>query len=115
MKTYTASSLKCLFTWKAENPPRIDPANPVIEVTCGGIKIIARISPKNARKLEAHQGGGKIEGKLVLIDGRLELVEASAQMFDPKPAEPPSPLRSPPVGSPALSKLAELVRNREAR
>jgi hypothetical protein len=101
MKTYTASSLKCLFTWKAENPPKIDPADPVVEVTCGGIKIIVRISPKNARKLQAHQGGGKIEGKLVLVDGRLELTEASAQLFD-LPKAPDPALTSPPVGSPAL-------------
>ena len=102
MKTYPASSLKCLFTWKPGNRPPIDPTDPVIEVTCGGIKIIARISPKNARKLETHQGGGKIEGKLVLVGGRLELTEASAQLFDPPKAAPePSPaFLAPPAAGP---------------
>lgn len=86
MRSYAASNIKASFTWKADNPPVIDPNDPVIEVIAGDLRIIARISPKQARKLQAHRGGGKIEGKLVLVNGRLELVEALAQMFDPKPA-----------------------------
>jgi hypothetical protein len=86
VRSYQASNIKALFTWKADNPPKIDPNDPVIEAVCGNIRVAARISPKQARKLLAHEGGGKIEGKLVLIDGRLELVEASAQLFEVKPA-----------------------------
>lgn len=85
MKTIAAGNIKASFTWKAENAPVIDPNDPVVEISSGSIRLIARISPKQARKLQAHRGGGKIEGKLIVVDGRLELAEASAQLFDPKP------------------------------
>jgi len=108
MNTFAAKAIKATFSWKAENKPPFDPTSPVLEVNCGGVKLIARLSPKQARKLQAHQGGGKIEGKLVLVDGRLELAEASAQFFDP-PKEPSAPS---PVF--ALPPLAEIVRQRAA-
>jgi hypothetical protein len=76
MKTITASSIKASFTWQAGNAPSIDPSNPVVEVLCGSRRIIARIGPRNARKLLPHDGPGRMEGKLALIKGRLELVEA---------------------------------------
>ena len=102
MKSFAAKAIKALFTWKAGDAPPIDPAKPEIEVICGGVRIIARISPKQARKLQAHQGGGKIEGKLVLVEGRLELAEASAELFNaPKPVPEPSPaFLSPPTTGP---------------
>lgn len=79
-------AIKASFTWKADNLPKIDARDPVFEVASGDLRISARISPKSARKLLAHTGGGKIEGRLALIDGRLELENVSVQLFDPKPA-----------------------------
>jgi len=86
MKTIQVASIKAMFTWKADNPPKIDPLNAVIEVVSGDLRVIARISPKNARKLLAHGGAGKIERRLAIVGGKLELIDASAQMFDPRPA-----------------------------
>jgi len=123
MRSFTAKAVKCLFTWKPGNAPSIDPGNPVVEVTSGGLKILVRITPKNARKLQARKDcSGKIEGKLVLVEGRLELVEASAQMFDPPPpaSEPdpaflaspspgPVPLNPPPLAGPVHRRAAPAV------
>ena len=121
MKSFTPTAIKCSFSWKAENPPKIDPSDPVLEVISSEIRVIARLSPKNAKKLAAHQGAGKIEGRLVLVNGRFELAESSVQLFDPpKPvsdrvSESSPVFANPPVGSPALKKLSDLVKARESK
>lgn len=119
MKTIPISSGKLAFTFKAENKPAIDPADPQFEVLLGNPPVLIRgkLNAKAARKLQAHDFGCKIEGRLVVEAGRLVLDSVGVQLFDPpKPSIEPSPVfASPPVASPALSKLAQLVASREKK
>ena len=65
--------------------PRVDPADPRIQIALGGFKITPRSTPKAAHKLAAHPGGAVLQGRLVVEGGQLVLADAGFQWLEPKP------------------------------
>jgi hypothetical protein len=98
MTNLTLQSVKVAIPFKAGSLPDVDPADPRITIDLGGVVIHAQINAKAARKLEAHTGGAVLQGRLLVEDGRLSLVEAGFQMLDPRPDdEACRPSGSPPT------------------
>jgi hypothetical protein len=85
MKAIAIPSLKVTVSFKAGTLPQVDPSKPVIVLDLNGTQIPATITAKAARKLAAHTGSAALTGKLVIEQGRLKLIEAGFQFFDPKP------------------------------
>jgi len=85
MKTIAVQSIKLSLPFKAGALPRIDPAAPVFELALGGVKIQASVNAKAARKLATWEGSAVLQGKLIVEDGRLVLIEGGFLFNDPKP------------------------------
>jgi len=98
-------SAKLAVTWKAGAVPPIDPNNPEFVLNLGNppVRIRGKLTPKAARKLGAHKGGAKLEGRLLVEAGQLVLADAGVQLFDPPQAAPePAPAFSSPPEGPAI-------------
>jgi hypothetical protein len=87
MTTTTITSARCGVTFTAGNLPRVSPDHPYIRLAFGTVFIIVPISAKTARKLTQHPGGGKLEGRLIAMNGQLQLLDAGFQLFDPQNAK----------------------------
>ncbi len=89
MKNIQIPSAKIAVVFRPGELPRVDPANPIFNLTLGRTTIECRINAKSARKLAIHPHGAVLQGRLVETDGRLALLDAGFQWLEPKPAPPP--------------------------
>jgi hypothetical protein len=87
MTTTNINSARLSVTFSAGTLPRVDPDKPYIRLAFGPAFICVTISAKTARRLAQHQGGGKLEGRLITLNGQLQLLDAGFQLFDPKNAK----------------------------
>ncbi len=86
VKTIEVASIKATVPFKAGSLPGIDPDNPVFELDLGGKKIQAKVSAKAARKLAAHEGSAVLQGRLVMENGRLVMLDCGFTFLEPKSA-----------------------------
>jgi hypothetical protein len=77
---------KLAVVFKAGELPTIDPADPSFVLDLDGVEINAKINAKAARKLKDHTGGAVLQGKLVVENGQLTLLDCGFQFLEPKPA-----------------------------
>jgi len=94
MKTIEVASIKATVPFKAGSLPQIDPGDPTFVLVLGAFRIPVRINPKAARKLTSWEGSAVLQGKLVVQDGRLVMLDAGFTFLDPKPV-PASGFTSP--------------------
>lgn len=87
MRVSEISLFKVSFAWKPGNKPWIE-GNTIVAVS-GVIRISVALSPKSVRKILAHPGGGKIEGRLARIGSDLVMENPGVQLFDLAPASEP--------------------------
>lgn len=79
-----AAKLNVVFP--AGGLPVICPEQPEFQLDLGGVRIAAQVNAKAARKLQAHQGGCALQGRLAVEQGKLVLREAGLSFFDVPPA-----------------------------
>jgi hypothetical protein len=87
MTTINIQSAKFGVVFPAGRLPKIDPNSPVFTIMLGEFTIACSVTAKAARKLASHVGGAVLQGKLVVEQGQLGLVEAGFQFIDPQPVE----------------------------
>jgi hypothetical protein len=69
---------------QGELPP-IDVNDPRFVLDLDGVEIQSKINSKAARKLKDHTGGAVLQGRLVVENGQLTLLDCGFQFLDPKP------------------------------
>ena len=92
MISLDVTSAKFALAFKAGELPQVDPNDPVIQVRLSGVPIVARITPKAARKLAVWTGGSVLSGKLIAERGQLSLSEAGIQFLEPPAPANPEPI-----------------------
>jgi hypothetical protein len=100
MKRIDINAIKANIVFPEGKLPAIDPARPEFVLALGPVEITARVNPKAARRLAAHQGGAVLQGRLIVENGKLTLADAGFTWIDPKPAAPPTG-QGPPQPEPA--------------
>lgn len=67
MTAITVTSAKLAIVFPEGKLRRVDPADPRFEIALvlSGIRILAKINAKAARKLAAHTGGAVLQGRLL--------------------------------------------------
>jgi hypothetical protein len=82
---------KLAVVFKPGSMPQVNPDCPYLVLDLGGTRITARLNPRAARKLAAHKGAAVLQGRLVVEQGELVLLEGGFQFNDPKPIESAPP------------------------
>jgi hypothetical protein len=90
MTVINVQSAKLSLVFPAGRLPKIDPNSPLFTIALGGFNIACSVTAKAARKLAEHPGGAVLQGKLVVEQGQLGLVEAGFQLLPPAETEAPA-------------------------
>ena len=75
-------SAKLTVVLKAGELPTIDPADPRFTLDLDGVEIAAKVHSKAARKLQTHDGGAVLQGRLAVEHGQLTLLDAGFQWIE---------------------------------
>jgi hypothetical protein len=85
MKRLPIAHAKLNVVFPEGSLPAIDPNKPEFTLVLGKLEIRGKVSAKSARKLGVHKGGAALQGRLVVENGTLCLIEAGFAWIDPKP------------------------------
>jgi hypothetical protein len=99
--TIKCSGLKVSLPFKAGELPDINPDDPRFLLDMDGFKIEGKVNAKAARKAKTWPGGAVLQGRLVVQDRVLVLLDAGFT-FNPPPA--PTEEAAAPSGLPPTPK-----------
>jgi hypothetical protein len=73
MQTICVNSFKLTLVFRPGQLPPLDPDHPEFELILGSLQVTVQVSPKQARKANAHRHGHVLQGRLIEREGRLLL------------------------------------------
>src|SRR5689334_3435596 len=87
MRHLEIASAKLAVVFREGELPSIDPADPSFTLVLGDTEIAGKVNSKAARKLAQHKGGAVLQGKLVAVGDKLNLLDAGFSWIEPKATE----------------------------